>query len=41
MRTITNKIWEDREVEYIRDTYSDTSYVYDDYGLQLGAGNAN
>ena len=35
---ITYKIWEDREVEYIRDTYSDTSHVYDDYGLQLGAG---
>ena len=33
---ITYKIWEDREVEYIRDTYSDTSHVYDDYGLQLG-----
>jgi len=41
MRTITYKIREDREVEYIRDTYSDTSYVYDDYGLQLGTGNAN
>ena len=34
---ITYKIWEDRDVEYIRDTYSDTSHVYDDYGLQLGA----
>ncbi|MGI9237007.1 MAG: ester cyclase [Woeseiaceae bacterium] len=33
---ITYKIWEDRDVEYIGDTYSDTSYVYDDYGLQLG-----
>ncbi len=33
---ITYKIWEDRDVEYIRDTYSDTSLVYDDYGLQLG-----
>ena len=33
---ITYKIWEDRDVEYIRDTYSDTSRVYDDYGLQLG-----
>ncbi len=33
---ITYKIWEDRDVEYIRDTYSDTSQVYDDYGLQLG-----
>ena len=33
---ITYKIWEDRDVEYIRDTYSDASLVYDDYGLQLG-----
>jgi predicted ester cyclase len=33
---ITYKIWEDRDVEYIGDTYSDTSHVYDDYGLQLG-----
>lgn len=34
---ITYRIWEDREVEYIADTYSDTSHVYDDYGLQLGS----
>lgn len=34
---ITYKIWEDRDVEYIGDTYSDTSHVYDDYGLQLGS----
>ncbi len=27
---ITYKIWEDRDVEYIADTYSDTSHVYDD-----------
>ncbi|MCY4566607.1 MAG: hypothetical protein OXE40_19265, partial [Gammaproteobacteria bacterium] len=33
---ITYRIWEGRDVEYIRDTYSDTSQVYDDYGLQLG-----
>jgi len=33
---ITYKIWEDRDVEYIADTYSDTSQVYDDYGLQHG-----
>ena len=33
---ITFKIWEDRDVEYIADTYSDSSQVYDDYGLQLG-----
>jgi hypothetical protein len=35
------KIRADREVEYIRGTDSDTSHVYDDYGRQLGAGNAN
>mgnify|MGYP002622931752 FL=1 len=35
---ITYKIWEDRDVEYIGDTYSDTSQVYDDYGLQHGSG---
>lgn len=35
---ITYRIWEDRDVEYIRDTYSEDSHVYDDYGLQLGAG---
>ena len=34
---ITYKIWEDRDVEYIRETYSDSSQVYDDYGLQVGA----
>ena len=33
---ITYKIWEDRDVEYIGDTYYDDSRVYDDYGLQLG-----
>lgn len=33
---ITHRIWEDRDVEYIGATYSDTSRVYDDYGLQLG-----
>lgn len=33
---ITYKIWEDRNVDYIADTYSDTSLVYDDYGLQFG-----
>jgi hypothetical protein len=35
---ITYKIWEARDVEYIGDTYSDTSRVYDDYGLQTGSG---
>jgi predicted ester cyclase len=33
---ITYKIWEDRDVEYIADTYSDQSEVFDDYGLQHG-----
>lgn len=33
---ITFKIWEDRDIEYIGDTYSDTSEVFDDYGLQHG-----
>ena len=33
---ITYKIWEDRDVEYIGDTYSENSRVFDDYGLQLG-----
>ncbi len=33
---ITYRIWEDREVGYIAETYSDTSLVYDDYGLQRG-----
>jgi hypothetical protein len=41
MHTITYKIWEDREVEYIRDPCTETSHVYDDYGLRLGTGNAN
>jgi predicted ester cyclase len=33
---ITYRIWEDRDVEYIADTYSDSSRVFDDYGLQSG-----
>ena len=33
---ITYRIWEDRDVEYIGDTYSTTSQVFDDYGLQSG-----
>ena len=33
---ITYRIWEDRDVEYIGDTYSGDSRVFDDYGLQLG-----
>ena len=34
---ITYRIWEERVVEYIRDTYHPQSQVFDDYGLQLGA----
>lgn len=33
---ITYRIWEDREVGYIRDTYAADPKVFDDYGLQLG-----
>ena len=35
---ITHRIWEtdNREVEYIGETYSENSRVFDDYGLQLG-----
>ncbi|MCH9696437.1 MAG: ester cyclase [Gammaproteobacteria bacterium] len=33
---ITYKIWEDRDVEYIADTYAANSEVFDDYGLQHG-----
>jgi hypothetical protein len=33
---ITFRIWEQRDVDYIADTYTSTSRVYDDYGLQLG-----
>ena len=35
---ITYRIWEDRDVEYIRQTYGDHSRTYDDFGLQLGDG---
>lgn len=33
---ITYRIWEDRNVGYIRDTYHQHSQVFDDYGLQFG-----
>ena len=33
---ITFRIWEERDVDYIADTYTGASLVYDDYGLQLG-----
>ena len=34
---ITYRIWENRDVGYIRDTYHADSHVFDDYGLQRGA----
>lgn len=34
---ITFRIWEDRDVGYIRDCYAPNSRVFDDYGLQLGS----
>ena len=33
---ITHRIWEEKDIGYIYDTYSHTSKVYDDYGLQYG-----
>ena len=33
---ITYRIWEDRDVEYIRATYADDARTFDDYGLQRG-----
>ena len=33
---ITYRIWEERDVEYIRATYADRARTYDDYGLQFG-----
>jgi ketosteroid isomerase-like protein len=33
---ITYRIWEDRDVEYIANTYAANSQVFDDYGLQRG-----
>ena len=33
---ITHRIWEEKDIGYIYDTYSQTSQVYDDYGLQYG-----
>lgn len=33
---ITHRIWEDRDIDYIGDTYSAHSEVFDDYGLQRG-----
>jgi predicted ester cyclase len=33
---ITHRIWEERDVAYIGDTYTTDSQVFDDYGLQSG-----
>ncbi len=33
---ITYRIWENSDVDYIRDCYAPRSRVFDDYGLQLG-----
>jgi predicted ester cyclase len=33
---ITHRIWEEKDVGYIYDTYSHDSNVWDDYGLQYG-----
>ncbi len=33
---ITHRIWEEKDIGYIYDTYSHSSRVYDDYGLQYG-----
>ena len=33
---ITHRIWEEKDIGYIYDTYSHTANVYDDYGLQYG-----
>ena len=34
---VTHRIWEEKNIGYIYDTYQQNSQVYDDYGLQLGA----
>ncbi|MCY3864685.1 MAG: ester cyclase [Chloroflexi bacterium] len=33
---ITHRIWEEKDIGYIYDTYRHNSHVYDDYGLQYG-----
>ena len=33
---ITHRIWEEKDIGYIYDTYSPSSKVYDDYSLQFG-----
>ncbi|MDE2855991.1 MAG: ester cyclase [Chloroflexota bacterium] len=34
---ITHRIWEEKDIGYIYDTYSHKAHVYDDYGLQYGS----
>ena len=34
---ITHRIWEEKDIGYIYDTYRRNSRVYDDYGLQYGS----
>ena len=34
---ITHRIWEEKDIGYITDTYRHNSHVYDDYGLQYGS----
>lgn len=34
---ITHRIWEEKDIGYIYDTYRHNSHVYDDYGLQYGS----
>lgn len=34
---ITHRIWEEKDIGYIYDTYRHNSRVYDDYGLQYGS----
>lgn len=33
---ITHRIWEEKDIGYIYETYKHNSHVYDDYGLQYG-----
>ena len=33
---ITHRIWEEKDIGYIYDTYRHNSHVYDDFGLQYG-----
>ena len=34
---ITHRIWEEKDIGYIYDTYSHKAHVFDDYGLQYGS----